>query len=247
MCYLRSTVRIVMTTRPGGFTTAWLALCTRVHILPLDVEQQESVAKSRLRQPQHVHMFKTLMARPDLQQLASNPLVLSMFISHIRSASKAQAAGAGILNRWKLYHAAMSTIITRLDAKTLEARKGQAGRSAEYMGLLQEIAFHAHCKQTKDLNSEVLRSAITEQTAALWDDVRESIARGQFAVLTSFVENDETIYRFAHLTFQEHLCSMMINNMLGEELERVKSIMASAGVRKMLQGSWWLTVTQVSQ
>ena len=35
----------------------------------------------------------------------------------------------------------MSTIITRLDAKTLEARKGQVGRStAAYMNLLQEIA-----------------------------------------------------------------------------------------------------------
>jgi len=37
---------------------------------------------------------------------------------------------------------------------------------------------------------------------------------------------------------------MMIAGMLSEEMERVKSIMASAGVRKMLQGTWWLTVTQ---
>jgi hypothetical protein len=246
MCYLRQTVRIVMTSRPGGVSVTWFEQCTRVHILPLDVEQQETVAKARLRQPQHLHMFKQLMVRPDLQQLASNPLILSMFIAHIRSASKAQAAGnPGMLNRWRLYHAAMTTIITRLDAKTLEARKGQAGRSsAAYMNLLQEIAFHAHCKQMKDLNSEVLRTAITEQTSVLWEDVKESVARGQFAVLTAFVENDETIYRFGHLTFQEHLCSMMINRLLGEELDRIKSIMASLGLRKMLQGSWWLTVTQ---
>jgi hypothetical protein len=113
------------------------------------------------------------------------------------------------------------------------------------MLMLQEIAFKAHCKQMKDLNSEVLRAAITEQTSALWDDVKESVARGQFAVLTAFVENDETIYRFGHLTFQEHLCSMVINRMLGDEMDRVKNIMtASGGIRKMLQGSWWLTVTQ---
>ena len=113
------------------------------------------------------------------------------------------------------------------------------------MNLLQEIAFHAHCKQMKDLNGEVLRSAITEQTSALWDDVKESVARGQFAVLTSFVDNDETIYRFGHLTFQEHLCSLVINRMLTDEMDRVKNIMtASGGIRKMLQGSWWLTVTQ---
>ena len=37
---------------------------------------------------------------------------------------------------------------------------------------------------------------------------------------------------------------MMINRMLNDELERIKSIMASSGLRKMLQGSWWLTVTQ---
>ena len=248
MCYLRATARIVMTSRPGGFSAAWLDLCTRVRILPLDAEQQELVAKSRLRQPQQLTLFKQLVVRADLQQLASNPLILSMFISHVRSASrpdKSQADKSQLLNRWKLYHAAMSTIITRLDAKTLEARKAQAGRSAAaYMVLLQEIAFHAHCKQTKDLNGEVLRSAITEQTAALWDDVKESVARGQFAVLTSFVENDETIYRFGHLTFQEHLCSMLINSMLTEELERVKSIMAGSGLKKMLQHSWWLTVTQ---
>ena len=139
-------------------------------------------------------MFRRLMGRPDLQQLASNPLILSMVLSYIRTASRETAAAP--LNRWRLYHSAMSTIITRLDAKTLEARKGQAGRdSGEYLLMLQEIAFKAHCKQMKDLNSEVLRAAITEQTSALWDDVKESVARGQFAVLTFFVENDETIYR----------------------------------------------------
>ena len=202
------------------------------------------VAQARLQTPAHLRMFKTLMARPDLQQLASNPLILSMVLSYIRSSTQDQTSGP--LNRWKLYQTAMSTIITRLDAKTLEARKGQAGRdSGEYMLMLQEIAFKAHCRQMKDLNSEVLRSAITEQTAALWEDVKESVARGQFAVLTFFFENDETIYRFAHLTFQEHLCSMVINRMLADEMERVKNIMTSAGgIRKMLQGSWWLTVTQ---
>ena len=111
--------------------------------------------------------------------------------------------------------------------------------------MLQEIAFKAHCKQMKDLNGEVLRLAITEQTSALWEDVKESVARGQFAVLTFFIENDETIYRFGHLTFQEHLCSMVVNRMLATEMDRVKAIMtASGGLKKMLQGSWWLTVTQ---
>jgi hypothetical protein len=232
-----------MTSRPGGFSPAWLEQCISMKILPLDQEQQQAVAQARLSAPEHLAMFKQLMARPDLQQLASNPLILSMVLSYIRSSAQAQTSGP--LNRWKLYHTAMSTIITRLDAKTLEARKGQAGRdSGEYMLMLQEIAFKAHCKQMKDLNSEVLRSAITEQTAALWEDVKESVARGQFAVLTSFVENDELVYRFSHLTFQEHLCSMMIAGMLSEEMERLKSIMASAGVRMMLQGTWWLSVTQ---
>lgn len=177
-------------------------------------------------------------------------------LSHIRSASAKQvhpsadadaadtpaeasssAGSAAPLSRWRLYHTAMSTIITRLDAKTLEARKGQAGRdSGEYMYLLQEIAFKAHCRQTKDLNAEVLRAAITEQNLALWDDVKESVARGQFAVLTFFVENEERIYRFGHLTFQEHLCAMVINRMLHDEMDRVKSIMtASGGIRRMLQ------------
>lgn len=81
----------------------------------------------------------------------------------------------------------------------------------------------------------MLRGAISEQTSALWDDVKESVARGQFAVLTHFVENDETIYRYAHLTFQEHLCSMVINRLLVDERDRVKSIMAGIGVKKMLQ------------
>ena len=72
------TARAATRARPGGFSGSWLDQCLRVHILPLDVEQQESVAKSRLRQPQHMHMFKQLMVRPDLQQLASNPLILSM-------------------------------------------------------------------------------------------------------------------------------------------------------------------------
>ena len=248
MTTVRMHARVVMTSRPGGFSKAWIEQCITMKILPLDAEQQEVVAQARLVSPTHLRLFKQLMVRPDLQQLASNPLILSMVLSYIRSASSAQST-SGPLNRWRLYHSAMSTIITRLDAKTLEARKGQAGRdSGEYMLMLQEIAFKAHCKQMKDLNGEVLRSAITEQTSALWDDVKESVARGQFAVLTFFVENDETIYRFGHLTFQEHLCSMVINRMLADEMERVKNIMTSSGgIKKMLQGSWWLTVTQVSR
>jgi hypothetical protein len=70
-----------MTSRPGGFSAAWLELCTRVQLLPLDAEQQEVVAKARLRQPQHLHVFKQLMMRPDLQQLATNPLVREDFRS----------------------------------------------------------------------------------------------------------------------------------------------------------------------
>ena len=132
---------------------AWLEQCVTMRIVPLDAQQKETVALARLKQEVHLNIFKGLMARPDLQQLASNPLILSMVLSYIRSAATAQAAGP--LNRWRLYHSAMSTIITRLDAKTLEARKGQAGRSSdEYMLLLQEIAYRAHCKQLKDLNAE---------------------------------------------------------------------------------------------
>ena len=72
----------------------------------------------------HCLSLVQLMVRADLQQLASNPLILSMVLSYIRTATQAQASAP--LNRWRLYHSAMSTIITRLDAKTLEARKGQA-------------------------------------------------------------------------------------------------------------------------
>ena len=81
-------------------------------------------------------MFSSLMARPDLQLLASNPLILSMVLAYIRGAAHTSSSEP-TLNRWRLYHSAMSTIITRLDAKTLEARKGQAGRNAaEYMRML---------------------------------------------------------------------------------------------------------------
>ena len=63
-----------------------------MRILPLDQQQQRSVAQSRLQRSQHLVMFRELMARPDLQQLASNPLILSMVLSYIRSTSSAQAS-----------------------------------------------------------------------------------------------------------------------------------------------------------
>ena len=38
---------------------------------------------------------------------------------------------------------------------------------------------------------------------------------------------------------------MVINRMMADEMERVKATMTSSGgIKKMLQGSWWLTVTQ---
>ena len=55
------------------------------------------------------------------------------------------------------------------------------------------------------------------------------------AVLTSFVENDETIYRFGHLTFQEHLCSNVLSRLAAEEsgMDRVKNIMVASGGIKL--------------
>ena len=60
-----------------------------MRIVPLHPAQQQSVASARLDQPRHLSMFNELMARPDLQQLASNPLILSMVLSHIRTATQA--------------------------------------------------------------------------------------------------------------------------------------------------------------
>ena len=241
MTAARMCCRIVMTSRPGGFNKAWLDECITMKILPLDVAQQEVVALARLHTPEHLAMFKGLMERPDLQQLASNPLILSMVLSYIRSASRAPRPPqpvAPLPRRHVDHHHA---------ARRQDSRGTQGAGRALVGGLPLAVAgdrLPRTASRPRTSTPRVLRSAITEQTAALADDVRESVARGQFAVLTSFVENDETIYRFGHLTFQEHLCSMLINSMIGEELERVKSILASAGLRKMLQGSWWLTVTQ---
>ena len=68
---------------------AWLEQCVTMRIVPLHPAQQQSVASARLDQPRHLSMFNELMARPDLQQLASNPLILSMVLSHIRTATQA--------------------------------------------------------------------------------------------------------------------------------------------------------------
>ena len=48
MCYLRTCARVVMTSRPGGFSQAWLEQCVNMKILPLDTKQQEEVARARL-------------------------------------------------------------------------------------------------------------------------------------------------------------------------------------------------------
>ena len=140
-CASSARARASMTSRPGGFSQAWLSQCTTMRILPLDPTMQESVAKARLRHGAHLRMFSSLMGRPDLQLLASNPLILSMVLAYIRGAAhNSTDGGTPTLNRWRLYHSAMSTIITRLDAKTLEAlRKGQGRNAAEYMRMLLEL------------------------------------------------------------------------------------------------------------
>ena len=92
MTAMRMSARIVMTSRPGGFSPAWIGQCIPMRILPLDAGQQENVARARLVTSSQRHLFKHLMARPDLQQLASNPLILSMVLSYIRTNSAAAAA-----------------------------------------------------------------------------------------------------------------------------------------------------------
>ena len=49
MCYLRTCARVVMTSRPGGFSQAWLEQCVTMRIVPLDAQQKELVAQARVR------------------------------------------------------------------------------------------------------------------------------------------------------------------------------------------------------
>ena len=134
-------------------------------------------------------------------------------------------------------------MITRLDAKTLVERKAREGGG--YMPLLQRIAFTAMKRQAKDLSAGLVEEAMqSEGDAALWKEVQASVKKGQFAVLTFFVEDDDIIHRYSHLSFQEHLCSMVLRQMLDKGMAEVVAIMTNGNLTSMLKGSWWLNTLQ---
>ena len=74
MEFLRQVARVVMTTRPGGFSKRWLEQCITMKILPLDAAQQLDVAQKRLPQAKDQRTFRQLVADPELQQLVHSPL-----------------------------------------------------------------------------------------------------------------------------------------------------------------------------
>ena len=90
----------------------------------------------------------------------------------------------------------------------------------------------------------VRRAVTTEVDTKLWTEVQASVKKGQFAVLTFFVENDEVIHRYSHLSFQEHLCSMVLRRMLDEDIGIVVRLMTNGDLKQMLQGSWWQNTLQ---
>ena len=67
----------------------------------------------------------------------------------------------------------------------------------------------------------------TEEDKALWGEVQASVKKGQFAVLTFFVEDDEVIHRFSHLSFQAHLCAMVLRRRLARQERELAELRAS--------------------
>jgi hypothetical protein len=246
--------RLVVTSRPSGLTKALYSDFEHVHLLPLSTEQQLVIAKNRLGSEELAVKFEAELQSPDYQQIASNPLMLSMMLSVFMSSNVANQASFP-KKRTDLYDIAVKTMLTQVDKKQkhtlatttkvhtpaapgmssstdLVASSGMASAAASMVDVtavgsqqpqeqalpllefLQAIAWTCHKAKTKNITSSVLVEAnFTSAMIDAWNFVQAQVKSGKMPLLVCISEGvgaddeEDSVLRFAHLTFQEFLAA----------------------------------------
>jgi hypothetical protein len=190
--------RTIITSRHSGFSNDAFKQCQLVELLPLSVEQQSQMVRTRVVNGKQAEQLVKELGSSTFKEISSNPLMLTMMISiYLNNNCKL------ISNRSELYEKALRTIVSRTD----KSRTGVGATEQDTLfEQLQKLASGAH-----ERDGERRIFTIAEATKWVgsdsWKAIHAAIHEGRLPIIVSMGPNtnDEEEYRFGHMSYQEYL------------------------------------------
>eukprot|EP00937_MAST-01D_sp_MAST-1D-sp2_P006357 g6357.t1 len=158
-----------MTTRLSGFSEAFERCITKIAVLqPLQKDQQQEMVKKRVEKLQaQLKFWGQVDAQPQLQELAENPLMLTMMISVFNELGERLPE-----RRSQMYSKALHAVLKRITDERVDKR----GRENLFT-FLGYLASASHARSEEDpLNDSSGRSLARVGTRAWYEGVVRAIA-----------------------------------------------------------------------
>jgi len=246
--------RVICTSRPAGYQPhKFAAHFVTLELQPLAVKQQAELGAKRLT-PDELELF--MEGAKGYSVLASNPLTLTLLLYDFQLHDKRTHWGSQPITA--IYRKALTAIISRFERNLVEGVPGHtmtqeemtnlvSKRREEDLDILKRMALVAHMRKVKDVSSAVegeLAAFGGPDDVAIWTRITEAAKDGAFPTISTFMDGQTRLFRFAHLTFQEYLWAVACADWLEEGNSSLMRIPHSARLRMVLliltlRGGWW--------
>jgi hypothetical protein len=192
----------IITSRHGGFSSAAFQQCRLLELLPLAPSQQSEMVRLRVLDVAKAEQLVGELESQAFQEIASNPLMLTMLISlYVRNDHQV------ITNRSNLYEQALRSMVDQIHSG--------GNRDEKLFQHLQTLAFESHWRDGE-------RRIFVEHEAAKWTGVggwaaiKEAMELRNLPIIVSMGpdESDAHQYRFGHLSYQEFLAGREVHQRL---------------------------------
>jgi len=220
--------RVVITTRPGSCDVPLIASGTlrELKLQYLSDSEQEYLAQQKLGADKCAEFTQLACLYPELRGI---PLMLRMMLCVFEQ-------GIDNYGRQKndLYEKSLDVLLRRYELNVQSSRSQISELGEQKKQNLRELAYkmHAESGQGRDFTCE--DAAQWSSQSETWDSIMQGVACGRFACITSFVDADVRIYRFAHLSFQEYYCA--------ERLAALSDWSSCFRLKDIIRDPWWANV-----
>jgi serine/threonine protein kinase/energy-coupling factor transporter ATP-binding protein EcfA2 len=191
--------KTIITSRHSGFSSKAFKQCQLVELLPLSVEQQSQMVRTRVPVVEQAEQLVQELGCGAFKEISSNPLMLTMMISiYLNNNCKL------ISNRSELYEKALRTIVSRAD----KSRTGvDVSAQDDLFEHLQRLASGSHQRDGEQRRIFTTAEASEWVGSGSWESIRTKIHTGLLPIIVSMGPNgkDEEEYRFGHMSYQEYL------------------------------------------
>eukprot|EP00935_MAST-01C_sp_MAST-1C-sp1_P000968 g968.t1 len=180
--------KTIITSRHSGFSSEAFKQCRLVELLPLSMEQQSAMVHTRVPDEKKAERLVGELQSKAFEEIASNPLMLSMMISIYTSNGYKL-----ISNRSELYEKALETLMGRSD-------KGRAGLDqASQQNLFEHLQKLASGSHQRLGERRIFTAAQASEWASPegWSAIEGAMHAGRMPIISSLGPNekDEEEYR----------------------------------------------------